>query len=70
MITEHMRALIKNGATIRAMFEEGKELSRKYGTDMITDKKNDLELLSSKESELIESMARKMFMILVLEILM
>ena len=37
MITEHMRALIKNGATIRAMFEEGKELSRKYGKENVYD---------------------------------
>ena len=37
MITEHMRALIKNGATIRAMFEEGKELARKYGKENVYD---------------------------------
>ena len=37
MITENMRGLIKNGATIRAMFEEGKELSRKYGKENVYD---------------------------------
>ena len=37
MITEHMRALIKNGVTIRAMFEEGKELARKYGKENVYD---------------------------------
>ena len=37
MITENMRGLIKNGATIRAMFEEGKELSRKYGNENVYD---------------------------------
>lgn len=37
MITENMRGLIKNGATIRAMFEEGKELARKYGKENVYD---------------------------------
>lgn len=37
MITENMRELIKNGATIRAMFEEGKEMAKKYGAGNVYD---------------------------------
>lgn len=37
MITENMRDLIKNGATIRAMFEEGKELATRYGKENVYD---------------------------------
>lgn len=37
MVTKGMRELIKNGATIRAMFEEGKELARIYGKENVYD---------------------------------
>lgn len=37
MITKGMRELIKNGTTIRAMFEEGKEMAKKYGSENVYD---------------------------------
>ena len=37
MIAESMKALVKGSSVIRAMFEEGKELSRKYGKENVYD---------------------------------
>jgi len=37
MISDKMKDLVKNGSAIRAMFEEGKEMSAKYGSENVFD---------------------------------
>ena len=37
MIAESMRNLVNNGATIRAMFEEGQRLAEIYGAQNVYD---------------------------------
>ena len=37
MVTRQMRQWISSGSAIRAMFEEGKQLARRYGADNVYD---------------------------------